>query len=62
MASKDFRLLADDGHTRTYASAEARDKNAQRLADETSAWVGVEHKENGVWWLERVVHPTAAPE
>jgi hypothetical protein len=59
MATKPFRLLLGDGETRNYATAQARDENAQRLADETGEWVGAEVRKDGEWWLERVVHPTA---
>jgi hypothetical protein len=58
MTAKPFRLLLDGGKTRRYATVEARDAAAQDLADETGAWVGLEKREDGQWWLERVVRPS----
>lgn len=57
---KPYRLLMSEGKTRAYATQEARDRNAQRLADETGAGVGLESWGDGDWWLEGVVQPQVA--
>jgi hypothetical protein len=55
-----YRLLLAGGKTRSYETEEARDNNAQRLADETGALVGLEVYENGDWWVVRTVSPRQA--
>ncbi len=54
-----FRLLTNE-RVRSYKTQEARDSNAQRVADETGRWVGLEVWDNGDWWLERVVQPSSS--
>jgi hypothetical protein len=59
MAAPKYRTLAANGDTAPFMTRKGAEKAAQRVANATGKWCGVEAKDAaGEWWLVATAEPT----
>lgn len=57
MREGNYRTLTAGGATEMFGVRRDCENRAQRLANRTGKWVGIEHREDGEWGLIDVKHP-----